>query len=102
VRHALARRVDAPSIMVRSAAIRALATLGDPAGRSALATRLEREPFGNVRRVLREALEQLGKAAAVLTATAELAKRVDDLEKAKKAAELRLEALEKRLDAPKP
>lgn len=102
VRRALERRLDAASIMVRSAAIRALGALGDPAGRGALGARLEREPFGNVRRVLREALEQLGKASAVLTATAELAKRVDELEKAKKAGELRLEALEKRLDAPKP
>lgn len=100
VRRALERRVDAASIMVRSAAIRALGALGDPAGRGALGVRLEREPFGNVRRVLREALDQLGKAAAVITATADLAKRVDDLEKAKKAADLRLEALEKRLDAP--
>jgi aminopeptidase N len=99
VRRAIERRLEHASLLVRSDAARALATLGDAQARGAVGTALEREPFGNVRRIYREVLEQLGKAAAVTTATAELAKRIDDLDKAKKAVELRLEALEKRLDA---
>lgn len=97
VRRAIALRLDHTSLAVRAAAARALGALGDAAARGALATALDREPFGNVRRVYREVLEQLGKVAAVTTATAELSKRLDDLEKAKKATDLRLEALEKRL-----
>jgi HEAT repeat protein len=101
VRRAIERRLDHPSLAVRSAAARALGTLGDALARAAVSTALDREPFGNVRRTFREVLEQLGKTAAVTTATAELTKRIDDLEKAKKSTELRLEALEKRLDAAK-
>ena len=101
VRRAIERRLEHSSLAVRSSAARALGTLGDAKARAAVGTALEREPFGNVRRVYREVMEQLGKAAAVTTATAELSKRLDDLEKAKKAADLRLEALEKRLDAGK-
>lgn len=97
VRRAIERRLEHPSLAVRSSAARALGTLGDARARGAVGTALDREPFGNVRRVYREVLDQLGKAAAVTTATAELSKRLDDLEKAKKATELRLEALEKRL-----
>jgi HEAT repeat protein len=87
---------------VRSAAAKALGALGDAQARGAISTALDREPFGNVRRIYREALDQLGKVAAITTATAELSKRLDDMEKSKKSMELRLEALEKRLDAPKP
>jgi aminopeptidase N len=101
VRRAIERRLEHPSLAVRSAAARALGTLGDAQARGAVGTALDREPFGNVRRVYREVLDQLGKAAAVTTATAELTKRLDDLEKAKKATDLRLENLEKRLDAAK-
>ncbi|HEX3134323.1 MAG TPA: M1 family aminopeptidase [Planctomycetota bacterium] len=101
VRRAVEQRLDHQSLAIRSAAARALGALGDAQARGAVGTALDREPFGNVRRVYREALEQLGKAAAVTTATAELTKRLDDLEKAKKATDLRLEALEKRLDAAK-
>ena len=97
VRRALEQRLEHPSLAVRSATARALGTLGDVKARGAVGIALDREPFGNVRRVYREVLEQLGKAAAVTTATAELSKRLDDLEKAKKATDLRLEALEKRL-----
>ena len=97
VRRALEQRLEHPSLAVRSAAARALASLGDAKARGAVGIALDREPFGNVRRIYREVLEQLGKAAAITTATAELSKRLDDLEKAKKATELRLEALEKRL-----
>jgi HEAT repeat protein len=96
VRRAIERRLEHPSLAVRSAAARALGTLADVKARGAIGTALDREPFGNVRRVYREVLEHLGKVAAVITATAELSKRLDDLEKAKKATELRLEALEKR------
>jgi hypothetical protein len=101
VRRALERRLEHPSLAVHSATARALATLGDAQARGAVATALDREPFGNVRRIYREVLEQLGKAAAVTTATAELTKRIDDLEKARKATELRLDALEKRFDTTK-
>ncbi len=97
VRRALELRLEHSSLAVRSAAARALGTLGDAKARAAVGIALDREPFGNVRRVYREVLEQLGKAAAVTTATAELSKRLDELEKAKKATDLRLEALEKRL-----
>ena len=101
VRRAIERRLEHLSLAVRSAAAKALSTLGDAQARGAISTALDREPFGNVRRVYREALDQLGKVAAITTATAELSKRLDDVEKAKKTMELRLEALEKRLDITK-
>ena len=85
------------TLALRATAARALATLGDPAARSALAAQKTRETFGNVRRVLREALHHLDQAAATTTATAALARRIDDVEQAKKHLEARLEALEKRL-----
>ena len=97
VRRALEPLLGSPTLGLRVASARALATLADPAGSAALAARLAREPFGNVRRVLRECLDQLGKAAAAITATAELAKRVETLEADKKRLEQRLDALEKRL-----
>jgi aminopeptidase N len=97
VRRAIEPHLDSASLMVRAAAARALGQLMDPAGSPALATRSAREIFGNVRRVLREAQEKLGSAAAATTATAVLAKRLDDSELARKGLELRLEALEKRL-----
>ncbi len=97
VRRALEARLDAPALHLRVAAARALGGLGDPAAAGAVAAQDGREVFGNVRRVLREVLDQLGKARAVITATAELAKRVDELDKQRKAQDLRLEALEKRL-----
>ena len=97
VRRAIERVVDDPVMAVRVAAMRALAGLGDPAGIGALSGRLGREPFGNVRRIIRESLDALGEAAAVTTATAALTKRVDELEQAKKTLEQRLEAVEKRL-----
>jgi HEAT repeat protein len=100
IRFALERRLDHHSLMIRAAAAKALGHLGDPAARAALATGLGRETFGNIARIFREALEQLGKAAAIITATAELNKRVDELEKSKDQLEHRLEALEKRLDTP--
>jgi len=97
VRRAIELRLEHPSLAVRSAAARALGTLADAKARGAIGTARDREPFGNVRRVYREVLEHLGKVAAVITATAELSKRLDEMEKAKKATDLRLEALEKRL-----
>ncbi len=101
VRRALERLLDAEGLHVRAAAANGLAALGDAQARGALSARLGREIFGNVRRVLREALDELGKAAAITTATAELAKKVDEGEQARKGLELRLEVLEKRLDAGK-
>jgi HEAT repeat protein len=102
VRRAIEWRLEHLSLAVRSAAAKALGALGDAQARGAISTALDREPFGNVRRVYREVLDQLGKVAAITTATAELSKRLDDVEKSKKSMELRMEALEKRLDAPKP
>jgi hypothetical protein len=84
VRRAIEWRLEHLSLAVRSAA-----------ARGAISTALDREQFGNVRRVYREALDQLGKVAAITTATAERSKRLDDVEKAKRAMELRLETLEK-------
>lgn len=101
VRRAIERRLEHHSLAIRSAAAKALGVLGDAQARGAISTALDREPFGNVRRIYREVLDQLGKVAAITTATAELSKRLDDVEKAKKAMELRLETLEKRMDAPK-
>lgn len=97
VRRALEPLLDDASLHVRAAAARALGRLGAPEGRAALAARQEREPYGNLRRVLREAVETLGREAAVVTATAELAKRVDELEAERKRIAARLDALEKRL-----
>ncbi len=100
VRRAIEPQLDSESLMVRAAAARALAQLMDPAGSPALAARSAREIFGNVRRVLREAQEKLGSAAAATTATAALSKKLDDSESARKGLELRLEALEKRILPP--
>ncbi len=97
IRRLLEPHLDAAALHLRSATAHALADLGDPAARAALSARLEREVFGNVRRVLREALETLGKTAAADTALAAASKRIDELETARKRLEARLEALEKRL-----
>jgi aminopeptidase N len=99
IRFALERRSDHPSLMVRAATVKALGILGDPRARQVLSTRLEREPFGNISRIIRESMQQLDKAAAITTATAEMTKRIDTLEQAKDRLERRLESLEKRLDA---
>ncbi len=96
LRRALERLLDA-DLHLRSAAIRALAAMGDANARGALSAQLAREPFGNARRTLREALETLGKTAASDASHAALTKRVDDLDAARKALERKLEALEKRL-----
>ena len=99
IRVALERRCDHPSLMVRAATVKALGTLGDIRARGALNARLDREPFGNISRVIRESLQQLEKVAAVTTATAEMTKRIDTLEQAKDRLERRLESLEKRLES---
>jgi aminopeptidase N len=105
-RHAVARErvrrrledlVDDPAMHVRSAAISALGTLGDPAARPVLAARHGREPFGNVLRVLRETEATLAKAGDQMAVTAALTRRIDDLEKERATLAARLEALEKRL-----
>lgn len=97
VRRAIEPLLDDAAMAVRAAAARALASLGDPAARGAIATRQEREIFGNIKRVLREADESLGKAAAAVTATAELQRKLDDVERKNGELEKRLAALEKRL-----
>jgi aminopeptidase N len=102
VRRAIESHLDADSLMVRSAAARALGQLMDPGALPALSLRSDREVFGNVKRVIREAQERLRGAAAVTTATAALATKITDLEAARKALELRLETLEKRLLEPRP
>ncbi len=97
VRRLIEPHLDTAALHLRSAAAHALGDLGDPAARSALSARLDREAFGNVRRVLREALETLGKTAAADTALAAASKRIDELETARKRLEARLDAVEKRL-----
>lgn len=97
IRRALELCLEDPSMAVRAAAAKALGSLGDPAGRAALAVAGEREPYGNVARVIREATAVLGKAAAATEAQAALAKRVDDLASENADLKRRLEALEKKL-----
>ena len=105
-RHALARDrvrrrledlVADPAMHVRVAAIAALADLGDPAARPVLAARKMREPFGNVLRVLREADATLAKVGDLQTVTADLQRKIDDLERERKALAARLTALEQKL-----
>ncbi|MBA2481799.1 MAG: HEAT repeat domain-containing protein, partial [Planctomycetes bacterium] len=100
IRRALEPLLDSDRVHLRMAAASALAALGDPDARSAISMRMGREGFGNVRRTLRETIETLDRSAAVTIAVAEIAKRVDDLEQAKKRLELRLDAFEKRMDPP--
>ncbi len=85
---------------VRASAARALAVLGDGAAASALAARERRELFGNVVRVLREAQAKLGQVLAQERAVADLARRFDEGERERARLLARVEALEKRLDAP--
>ncbi len=85
------------TMALRAAAIRACATLADPAARGMIAAQREREPFGNIRRVAREALHHLDQVAATTSATATLTRRIDDLESTKAKLEARLDALERRL-----
>ena len=97
VRRAIEPHLESGSLQLRMAAAKALGTNKDPNARGALSARLDREPFGNVRRVIRESLESLGQAAAATTALAAAEKRIDELETARKKLELRLEVVEKRL-----
>ena len=85
------------TMALRSSAIRAAAALGVVTLRSAVAAQREREPFGNIRRVAREALHAFDQIAAITTATATMTRRIDDLEGAKTKLEARLEALERSL-----
>jgi aminopeptidase N len=85
------------TMALRAAAIRAGAAWGVTHLRAAIAAQREREPFGNIRRIAREVLHQLEQAAATTTATANLARRLEDLEKAKATLEARFEAIERRL-----
>ncbi len=96
VRRALEPFLKGATLAIRAMAAKAFATLGDPAARGALRAQREREEFGNVRRVLRESLHALDQSAATTAATAELTRRLDDLEKAKARLEARLDALEKK------
>ena len=90
------RRLGA-TMALRASAMRAGASLGTVALRAAISAQREREPFGNIRRVAREALHALDLIAATTTATALLTRRIDDLEGAKTKLESRLEAIERRL-----
>ena len=96
-RRAIEPQLQGATLALRAGAARALAALGDPAVRGVLREQRARETFGNVRRVLREALHQLDQVAATTTATAALTRRIDDLEQAKARLEARLESIEKRL-----
>jgi HEAT repeat protein len=98
IRRALEVLLSDDSMALRATAAKALARLGDPAARAALATLREREPYGNVRRVLRESLHALDKAAANSDTHAALSKRVDELAKENADLKRRFEAIEKRLD----
>lgn len=97
VRRALEPLLDDGAMHIRAAAARALASLGDPQARGALAAQQGREIFGNVKRVLREADATLSKAAAATTASAECQRKLDELERKHSDLERRLAALEKRL-----
>ncbi len=99
LRPALERFLEHGALALRGAAARALATLGDPAGMSALSSRLAREPFGNVARVLREAQEKLGRLQAQHASLGELMRRLDDGEAERKRLVARLEAVAKRLES---
>ena len=99
-RRVLAQLVAHDLMTVRVAAAKGIATLGDPAARAALSTQRAREGFGNVRRVLREALHALDQVAATTTATVELTRRISDLEGARTKLEQRLAAIEKQIAAP--
>jgi aminopeptidase N len=99
---ALARLIDNPGMGVRFSAAGAIARLGDPERRGALASRLAREGFGHLRRALREALADLDRQADVGATQAAMTRRIDELERVKLTLEQRLDALEKRLsEAPK-
>lgn len=97
VRRALEPFLKGATLAIRATSAKAFATLGDPAVRGILRAQREREEFGNVRRVLRESLHALDQVAATTAATAELTRRLDDLEKAKAKLENRLDVIEKRL-----
>ena len=97
VRRVLEGHLAGPTLAVRVAAATALGVLGDPAARPAVQAQRAREDFGNVRRVQREVLHQLDQAAATTTATAELTRRLDELERIRVRLEVRLDALEKRI-----
>lgn len=97
LRLALERHLAQGSIPVRAAAARGLAALEDPAGAAALGRQQARELFGNVGRVLREALARLGKIDAGHTAQAQLRERLEEGERERKRLAARVEALEQRL-----
>ena len=85
------------TMALRASAMRAGSALGVVTLRGAIAAQRERETFGNIRRVAREALHAIDLITSTSTATATLTKRLDDLESAKAKLEARLEALERRL-----
>jgi len=97
IRRALESQLADASAVVRAAAAKALGSLGDPAARSAITDQRGREIYGHIRRVQREALAALDRAAAATDTAAALTKRVDDLAKDNADLKRRLEALEKRL-----
>jgi aminopeptidase N len=98
IRVMLEKRLRHASMTVRVSATKALGTLQEAAASSAINEAMEREIFGNVKRVMRETLDKLGKISAITTTTAQLSKRIETLEKDKEKLEKRLEAMEKRLE----
>jgi aminopeptidase N len=99
IRAALEKRLRHPSMMVRASTTKALGALQDTAAQGAINDAMEREIFGNVKRIMRETLEKIGKLSATTTTAAQLTKRIETLEKDKERLEKRLEAMEKRLDS---
>ena len=100
IRAALERRLDHPALAVRASAARALGGMGEELALGALQGRLGRERFGNVHRVLREAISQLQASSAQSGSIAELQRRLEESEKGRARLEARLDAIERRLDAP--
>jgi len=100
IRIRLERRLDHPALAVRAAAARALGALGEEQALGALQGRLGRERFGNVHRVLREAISQLQASSAQSGSISELQRRLEESEKGRAHLEARLDAIERRLDGP--
>lgn len=97
LRAALEDLLDHPLMHTRAAAARALGRLGEAGSAVVLAGRLEREPFGNLRRTMREALEAVRRSGDQLAKQEDLERRCAELEKARKDLEARLAAVEKHL-----
>ena len=97
VRIALQRQLADPSASVRAVVAKALGSLGDPAARSALGEQRDREIYGHIRRVQREALHSLESKAALSETQAGLTRKIDQLTEENRDLKRRLDNVEKRL-----